>query len=295
MRLLRNFAILALMVLAPISAAFGQAEVVASCSAASAPLGSTGAQLRITQAGDLCINNAGSTVVAVGNVASGVLDAGNPVKVGAVFNTTPPGPLTTAFRVDLQAGSRGSLRTENFLPSSASPVSSAAAGADTFSNTLNAYYGFSLNSALNPAGSWDRLRAGMTADGVATTGLQAIEPMQFNGATWDRAFSCPNTAVINVTAAATTEIVPLTGGQTIRVCSFGFAMSAAGTTQFVNGTGTNCGTGTANVSGAIPLATGTPLAMGDGTAAVFRTPVSNALCVAAVTGNAVGFLTWAKY
>src|ERR1035437_8662808 len=41
-------------------------------------------------------------VTAQGNIASGSADSGNPVKVGMVFNTTPPTP-TSGNRVDLQS------------------------------------------------------------------------------------------------------------------------------------------------------------------------------------------------
>ena len=44
----------------------------------------------------------------VGNVASGATDSGNPVKVGMVFNTTPPTP-TSGNRVDLQSNMNGAL------------------------------------------------------------------------------------------------------------------------------------------------------------------------------------------
>lgn len=43
-----------------------------------------------------------------GNVASAATDAGNPVKIGGVFNTALP-TVTTGQRVDLQATSHGSL------------------------------------------------------------------------------------------------------------------------------------------------------------------------------------------
>lgn len=57
-----------------------------------------------------------------GNVASGSADSGNPVKVGGVFNTTPP-TLTTGQRGDLQLDSSGNARVSLCGPgSTASPV-----------------------------------------------------------------------------------------------------------------------------------------------------------------------------
>lgn len=51
-----------------------------------------------------------SVVTAVGNVASGASDSGNPLKIGAVYNSTQP-TVTTGQRVDLQATARGALKT----------------------------------------------------------------------------------------------------------------------------------------------------------------------------------------
>lgn len=136
---------------------------------------------------------------------------------------------------------------------------------------------------------------GQLVDGGGTGRITGMAPYSFNGTTWDRNFTCPLSAVVNVTAGATTEIVALTASQVIRVCSFAVSMSAAGTAQFVYGTGTNCGTGTTSITGAIPLATGTPLELSAGLGSLFRTASANALCVAAVTGNVVGFVSYVKY
>lgn len=53
----------------------------------------------------------GGTVTAIvqGNVASLATDSGNPVKVGGVYNSSPPAP-TTGQRVDLQTDANGALR-----------------------------------------------------------------------------------------------------------------------------------------------------------------------------------------
>lgn len=58
-----------------------------------------------------------------GNIASGVSDSGNPVKIGGVFNTTQP-TVTNGQRVDIQSTARGAQIV--------------ATGADTFNVTVNA-------------------------------------------------------------------------------------------------------------------------------------------------------------
>lgn len=138
----------------------------------------------------------------------------------------------------------------------------------------------------------DGIVASSTANGAKVAGRQYV----FSGTNWDRSLSCPNSAVINVTAASTTQIVALVAAQTIRICSFAISMSAAGTAKFVYGTGANCGTGTTDLTGAMTLATGSPLALNSGGGgALLRTASANALCVTAVTGNVVGFVNYAQF
>lgn len=57
----------------------------------------------------------------VGNVASGSSDSGNPVKIGGVFNTTPP-TLTTGQRSDIQVSSRGSLQIAGTSATGVAPL-----------------------------------------------------------------------------------------------------------------------------------------------------------------------------
>lgn len=58
---------------------------------------------------DIPLSTAAANTKVTGNVASGVADSGDPVKVGGVYNVTPPA-LSDGQRVDLQTDSEGSLR-----------------------------------------------------------------------------------------------------------------------------------------------------------------------------------------
>lgn len=206
--------------------------------------------------------SAGSTAV-VGTVAAGVADDGTaPVKQGCVSNTAPPTVVVGQI----------------------SEVSCDVRGAPYA--VIKAPAGSTTAAVIAPVVAGQASQAGLFVNG---------QNLFFNGATWEDAITCNNIAVVNVTAAATTEIVPLTAGQSIRVCSFSVSMSLAGSAQFVNGTGSNCGTGTANLTGAIPLSTATPWSLSAGNANIFRAPVANALCLAAVTGNVTGFVSFAKF
>ena len=107
--------------------------------------------------------------------------------------------------------------------------------------------------------------------------------------------TCDSSAVVTVTAAATTQIVALTSGRSIRVCSFALSIGLAGTAQWVTGTGSNCGSGTTNLTGAFSIATGVTTNQGGGLGEIFKTPASQALCLAAVTGNVTGVVSYAVY
>lgn len=132
--------------------------------------------------------------------------------------------------------------------------------------------------------------------GDGGTRILASAPWMRGSSTgFDPLYHCPNTASISVTAANTTEIIAATASQNIRICSISISMSAAGTAQLKNGTGTDCGTGTTNISGAMNLATGTPLSLGSGIGAVVTVPTSNAFCIAAVTGNVNGWVSFVKF
>lgn len=119
----------------------------------------------------------------------------------------------------------------------------------------------------------------------------------FNGTTWDRAFTCDQSAVINVAAAATGQLVALTAGQIIRVCSFVISGDTLATTAaFVYGTGALCATGQVALTGAMRMPDEGSIALAAGSgSSVFRTIAANALCLSAVTGAVTGFVTYAKY
>lgn len=110
-----------------------------------------------------------------GNVANGATDAGNPVKVGGVYNTTLP-TLTAGQRGDMQVNANGVVRSQ--------PVLNSAAAADAQSNTIGFFQqsgtaganSFLLGAAANylsNGSTWDRTRS-INAAQSAGTGTQAV-------------------------------------------------------------------------------------------------------------------------
>ena len=85
-------------------------------------------------------------------------------------------------------------------------------------------------------------------------------------------------AVSGVTTLA--QQVALSAGKQIYVCQFTASVGTTGTVQLEYGTGTNCGTGTTALTGAVNVAANTPVSIGWG-GAVVTTPASNALCLVA--------------
>lgn len=84
---------------------------------------------------------------------------------------------------------------------------------------------------------------------------------------------------INTASASIVQLVALVANQWIFITSWD--VMAAGTTnvKLVYGTGTNCGTGTTDLTGAYPLIAQAGIAKGNGTGAVLFVPRGNALCV----------------
>lgn len=141
-----------------------------------------------------------------------------------------------------------------------------------------------------------------SADGLATSlvGLNGRDfGYIFNGSTWDRNFSCQNTAVITVAAGTTVQIVALAAAKKVYVCSF--VISTSNTTSstgnvFKTGTGTLCATGITSLTGSMhmgPLGhielsapTGSPL---------FKSAAASAICLTNGTNGVDGFLTYAQF
>lgn len=206
---------------------------------------------------------AGAPSVVGGNVASGAADSGNPVKVGGVYNTTYP-TLTNGQRGDIQLSARSHIL-----------------------------------AAITDGGNTTSSVSGNPADAEANNNnALRVAPYSriFNGSTWDRYFTCPNSAVVNVAAAATTQIVALSASTVIRVCSFVLTADTAATTAtFVYGTGANCGTGTTAITGAMRLQDEGNISHTGGSGSALRGLAANALCLTAATGAVTGFVTYAQY
>lgn len=100
---------------------------------------------------------------------------------------------------------------------------------------------------------------------------------------------------ITGTVAVATQIVALSTGQRIYVTGVNLIPVATSVVTFTTGTGVNCGTSTANVTGAMTFATGQVLNYGNGAGAVWVLPQGFALCITIATAAAPGSLAYAKF
>jgi len=242
--------------------------------------------------------------------------AGNPGSWGTFANGTllsginPNTNTTGAFtwltgynpwvRVNLSAAT-GTGEVDGAIYGYRIPSAGAVSGATTpVTGTVTANQGTAGPtwpvSATQTTSPW--VTGGPSASGAAPSGNPNWISGLGSGATGGFLYpltACDSSAVVTVSAAATTQIVALTSGRSIRVCSFSVSISLAGTAQWQTGTGSNCGSSNANLTGAYSVGTGATAAQGTGLGEIFKTPVSQALCLAAVTGNVTGVVSYAVY
>lgn len=104
---------------------------------------------------------------------------------------------------------------------------------------------------------------------------------------------CDKSVVINVASGTTGQLVAITTGSTVYVCGFVISGDTLATTaQFVTGTGTTCGTGTVNLTGAMRLCDECAIAIGSGVGIVFQGNFNGAVCLTTATGVVTGILTF---
>lgn len=144
-----------------------------------------------------------------------------------------------------------------------------------------------------------------SSDAQTAAPSEGLGILGFNGTTWDRvqvdgnkylkincvtgcaasgngpcASTTPSVAFLNATATGNSQIVALSGTTKIYVCELMLASNVGAVQAYFNyGTGTNCATGTAQLSPATALATQYGWVLGNGAGTVMSTPSGQALCI----------------
>lgn len=101
-----------------------------------------------------------------------------------------------------------------------------------------------------------------------------------------------NQASITGTVATITRIVTAPTGKQIVVTALQQVPVATSVVTYSYGTGTNCGTGTTALTGAMTFAAGQILNMGSGNGPILILPPNNDLCVTIATAAAPGSLIY---
>lgn len=97
------------------------------------------------------------------------------------------------------------------------------------------------------------------------------------------------------TIAAQTRIVQGRANAQINVTTLALIPAATAVVTFTYGTGTNCGTGTTNLTGAMTFAAGAVMTVGDGYGSVMVVPSGNDLCITIATAAAPGWLSYSLF
>lgn len=108
---------------------------------------------------------------------------------------------------------------------------------------------------------------------------------------------CDQSVAINTSTSGYTQLVALSAGKKIYVCSFFVQANGTVNVNLAYGTGTTCGTGTTALTGPMPEPTpGAGIAPNGGSSPLFTVPTGNALCVNLSAATQVsGALSYAQY
>lgn len=172
---------------------------------------------------------AANPINVTGAVASGATDSGNPVKVGARYNTTLP-TLTDGQRGDMQFGSRGSLNTTLMAVGSVNAIVSRADNADGVAASATANnLGVESRNTLYNGTTWDLARGDATNGAYVQVKSSVALPASgetstiYNGVT----ALTPKFATIVASASGATTIIALVSSKKIRVLAMQLVANAA--------------------------------------------------------------------
>lgn len=223
-----------------------------------------------------------------GLAAAGAVPAGNPL-LAAGFDGTDVRNISTdaTGRVNVNAaitpsgtqnvnlsqvngtttvngGQAGALGVGGLAASGAVPVGNPLPvagfdGTDVRNISTDATGRVNVNANITPSGTQNvnvaqvngntTATAATVGDANAGAGIQSNAPSLFNGVNFDRQQSCPNYVIVDDSTMGTVQIIAGMSPLRIHVCKMTLTAASTVSVQLIGGTGSNCGTGTGNVSG----------------------------------------------
>lgn len=117
---------------------------------------------------------------------------------------------------------------------------------------------------------------GCDASGAPPT-CNPVPTAHFDGTNVETDFVCNTATPLTLTASGNTEIVALTALKSVRICHISLSGDSTVNVKLTTGTGANCGTGTADLTGFYNQAVS--IALDFQQAAALRAPAGNAVCV----------------
>lgn len=95
-----------------------------------------------------------------------------------------------------------------------------------------------------------------------------------------------STTFLNASSISTTKVITAKTGLATYITFAAISAVGANTVKFIYGTGTNCATGSTDLTAAQNINGTTTLSLGNGAAPIIIVPVSVDVCIAVTTGNA---------
>lgn len=245
----------------------------------------------IETAGTTSLNISGGSGLPTG--ASGGGGGGGSGSNASVGATGAPAPGSATYNGMLVAGG-------NMVGPSGSSWGLAPTGLNVLGVNANV-----LSSTL-PAGAATAANQEVTAAGASATSAQAVQgvtggvPISTNSANTG---GSPTSIIqagasipINISTAATTQLVAALTGKAIYVTAWDVIAAGATNFTFEYGTGTNCAAGTTALTGPYGLVAQFGAAKGSGLGPVLIVPAGNALCaVSSATVQVSGSLAFTQF
>jgi hypothetical protein len=129
--------------------------------------------------------------------------------------------------------------------------------------------------------------------------LALLASLALAGPAWPQASvivpATTNTISVAGTVATITKIISGVAGKSIYITQIALIPVATSVVTFSQGSGTNCGTNTSALTGALTFAAGQTYTVGAGNGAVLALAQGNDLCVTIGTAAAPGSLAYSQF